>query len=172
MVSKCNDAFTHPKLNHSQWSRYPPIHTKSTSFLADPRLWKRSDVSDWLLWAVMFYQVDQVDTSKFAMNGRGLCLLTRSGFMSRAPSCGDILHSDFQRRYTVAVVRTERERRTNRRRLLQVCSEVDSTGETKRPKLAEDKWYITSEIKLRCSLQNESLVRVETIIVLRGTLDW
>ncbi|XP_071809463.1 SAM pointed domain-containing Ets transcription factor-like [Asterias amurensis] len=105
----------------------------------DPRLWKRSDVSDWLLWAVMFYQVDQVDTSKFAMNGRGLCLLTRSGFISRAPSCGDILHSDFQRRYAVAVVRTERERRTNRRRLLQVCSEVDSTGETKRPKLAEDK---------------------------------
>ncbi|XP_038054201.1 transcription factor ETV7-like [Patiria miniata] len=101
----------------------------------DPRLWKRTDVASWLQWAVEFYQLDSVDTLKFAMNGRGLCLLTRSGFMTRAPSCGDILHSDFQRRYAVAVLKSKKEKM--KRSVPWQPDANKSMDDTKRPRGAE-----------------------------------
>lgn len=70
----------------------------------DPRVWSRSDVSRWLQWCTSFYQLDSIDISKFGMNGRGVCLMTRQGFMERAPSSGDVLYGDFSRRVAVSVL--------------------------------------------------------------------
>ncbi|XP_022083834.1 transcription factor ETV6-like isoform X2 [Acanthaster planci] len=103
----------------------------------DPRLWTRADVVSWLEWARGFYQLDSVDTTKFAMNGRGLCLLTRSGFMNRAPSCGDVLHSDFQRRYAVAVLRAEEVKKTKRRALWRPDA-THGKDDSKKPKVEEN----------------------------------
>ncbi|NXF12527.1 ETV7 factor, partial [Smithornis capensis] len=57
-----------------------------------PSLWSKDDVIHWLRWAEKEYSLRQTEESKFQMNGKALCLLTKEDFRHRAPSSGDVLY--------------------------------------------------------------------------------
>ncbi|XP_064328368.1 transcription factor ETV7 isoform X1 [Phalacrocorax carbo] len=57
-----------------------------------PSLWSKDDVIHWLRWAEKEYSLRQTDESKFEMNGKALCILTKDDFRYRAPSSGDVLY--------------------------------------------------------------------------------
>jgi len=69
---------------------------------ADPRQWTRSDVITWLR---VHHRDLNVDVSRFAMNGRALCIMTPAMFRYRVgPRRGSALFNDFRRRLLAAVV--------------------------------------------------------------------
>ncbi|KAM6237315.1 transcription factor ETV7 isoform 3-T3 [Porphyrio hochstetteri] len=51
-----------------------------------PSLWSKDDVIHWLRWAEEEYSLRHTDESKFEMNGKALCILTKDDFRYRAPS--------------------------------------------------------------------------------------
>ncbi|XP_074833982.1 transcription factor ETV7 isoform X3 [Carettochelys insculpta] len=51
-----------------------------------PSLWSKDDVIHWLRWAEKEYSLRPTDKSKFEMNGKALCILTKEDFRYRAPS--------------------------------------------------------------------------------------
>ncbi|KFZ66864.1 Transcription factor ETV7, partial [Podiceps cristatus] len=51
-----------------------------------PSLWSKDDVIHWLRWAEKEYSLRQTHESKFEMNGKALCILTKDDFRCRAPS--------------------------------------------------------------------------------------
>lgn len=53
-----------------------------------PSLWSKDDVIHWLRWAEKEYSLRPTDESKFEMNGKALCILTKDDFRRRAPSSG------------------------------------------------------------------------------------
>ncbi|NXB86686.1 ETV7 factor, partial [Vidua chalybeata] len=57
-----------------------------------PSLWSKDDVIHWLRWAEKEYSLRPTDESKFEMNGKALCILTKDDFRRRAPSSGDVLY--------------------------------------------------------------------------------
>nr|XP_030147977.3 transcription factor ETV7 [Taeniopygia guttata] len=61
-----------------------------------PSLWSRDDVIHWLRWAEKEYSLRPADESKFEMNGKALCILTKDDFRHRAPSSGDVLYEILQ----------------------------------------------------------------------------
>ncbi|NXO61270.1 ETV7 factor, partial [Phainopepla nitens] len=61
-----------------------------------PSLWSRDDVIHWLRWAEEEYSLRPTDESKFEMNGKALCILTKDDFRHRAPSSGDVLYEILQ----------------------------------------------------------------------------
>ncbi|NXQ89228.1 ETV7 factor, partial [Nyctibius grandis] len=61
-----------------------------------PSLWSKDDVIHWLRWAEKEYSLRQTDKSKFEMNGKALCILTKEDFRHRAPSSGDVLYEILQ----------------------------------------------------------------------------
>ncbi|NXI38840.1 ETV7 factor, partial [Galbula dea] len=61
-----------------------------------PSLWSKDDVIHWLRWAEQEYSLRQSDQSKFEMNGKALCILTKEDFRHRAPSSGDVLYEVLQ----------------------------------------------------------------------------
>ncbi|XP_064029876.1 transcription factor ETV7 isoform X3 [Pogoniulus pusillus] len=61
-----------------------------------PSLWSREDVLHWLRWAEQEYALRQADQSRFQMNGRALCMLTKEDFRYRAPGSGDVLYELLQ----------------------------------------------------------------------------
>ncbi|XP_025967571.2 transcription factor ETV7 [Dromaius novaehollandiae] len=61
-----------------------------------PSLWSKEDVIHWLRWAEKEYSLRQTDESKFEMNGKALCILTKDDFRYRAPSSGDVLYELLQ----------------------------------------------------------------------------
>ncbi|NXL67142.1 ETV7 factor, partial [Chordeiles acutipennis] len=61
-----------------------------------PSLWSKDDVIHWLRWAEKEYSLRQTDESKFEMNGKALCILTKEDFRYRAPSSGDVLYEILQ----------------------------------------------------------------------------
>ncbi|NXI54048.1 ETV7 factor, partial [Chloroceryle aenea] len=61
-----------------------------------PSLWSKEDVIHWLRWAEREYSLRQTDESKFEMNGKALCILTKEDFRHRAPSSGDVLYEILQ----------------------------------------------------------------------------
>ncbi|XP_072212146.1 transcription factor ETV7 isoform X5 [Excalfactoria chinensis] len=61
-----------------------------------PSLWSKDDVVYWLRWAEREYSLQQTDESKFEMNGKALCILTKDDFRFRAPSSGDVLYELLQ----------------------------------------------------------------------------
>ena len=67
-------------------------------WVADPCNWEIHDVLEWLRWAAEIYNIKNVDLDKFRMNGKGLCMLSRNGFLYRVPSGGELLYGDFQMR--------------------------------------------------------------------------
>ncbi|NXD56460.1 ETV7 factor, partial [Corvus moneduloides] len=61
-----------------------------------PSLWSKDDVIHWLRWAEKEYSLRPTDESKFEMNGKALCILTKDDFRHRAPSSGDVLYEILQ----------------------------------------------------------------------------
>ncbi|XP_004934941.2 transcription factor ETV7 isoform X7 [Gallus gallus] len=61
-----------------------------------PSLWSKDDVIHWLRWAEREYSLQQTDESKFEMNGKALCILTKDDFRFRAPGSGDVLYELLQ----------------------------------------------------------------------------
>nr|XP_028589845.1 transcription factor ETV7 [Podarcis muralis] len=61
-----------------------------------PSLWSKDDVSHWLRWAEKEYSLRETDESKFEMNGKALCILTKEDFRLRAPNSGDVLYELLQ----------------------------------------------------------------------------
>ncbi|KAM3935422.1 transcription factor ETV7-like isoform 1-T1 [Leptodactylus fuscus] len=61
-----------------------------------PSLWSKDDVIQWLRWSEKEYALQETDDSKFVMNGRALCILTKLDFKSRSPSSGDVLYELLQ----------------------------------------------------------------------------
>ncbi|NXN08492.1 ETV7 factor, partial [Indicator maculatus] len=61
-----------------------------------PSLWSKEDVGHWLRWAEQEYSLRQAERSRFQMNGRALCMLTKEDFRYRAPSSGDVLYELLQ----------------------------------------------------------------------------
>ncbi|NXQ27192.1 ETV7 factor, partial [Alaudala cheleensis] len=61
-----------------------------------PSLWSKDDVTHWLQWAEEEYSLRPTDKSKFEMNGKALCILTKDDFRHRAPSSGDVLYEILQ----------------------------------------------------------------------------
>ncbi|NXJ24865.1 ETV7 factor, partial [Dicrurus megarhynchus] len=61
-----------------------------------PSLWSKDDVIHWLRWAEKEYSLRPTDGSKFEMNGKALCILTKDDFRHRAPSSGDVLYEILQ----------------------------------------------------------------------------
>ncbi|XP_048408908.1 transcription factor ETV7 isoform X5 [Stegostoma tigrinum] len=61
-----------------------------------PSLWSKADVSQWLKWAEREYSLRFIEESKFEMNGKALCLLTKDDFRHRSPSSGDVLYEILQ----------------------------------------------------------------------------
>ncbi|XP_046748511.1 ets DNA-binding protein pokkuri isoform X1 [Diprion similis] len=64
-----------------------------TSLASDPRIWSREDVAAFLRWAEREFDLPQFDMEMFQMNGKALCLLTKSDFGERCPGAGDLLHN-------------------------------------------------------------------------------
>ncbi|KAF7990583.1 hypothetical protein HCN44_000388 [Aphidius gifuensis] len=82
----------------------PTLHSSSGSLLdfkthlpsslaSDPRVWSRDDVISFLRWAEREFDLPQFDMDMFQMNGKALCLLTKSDFGERCPGAGDVLHN-------------------------------------------------------------------------------
>ncbi|XP_048354070.1 transcription factor ETV7 [Sphaerodactylus townsendi] len=61
-----------------------------------PSLWSKDDVIHWLRWAEKEYSLKKTDESKFEMNGKALCILTKEDFRIRAPNSGDVLYELLQ----------------------------------------------------------------------------
>ncbi|NWS84850.1 ETV7 factor, partial [Toxostoma redivivum] len=61
-----------------------------------PSLWSKDDVIHWLRWAEKECSLRPSDQSKFEMNGKALCILTKDDFRHRAPSSGDVLYEILQ----------------------------------------------------------------------------
>ncbi|NXQ45794.1 ETV7 factor, partial [Catharus fuscescens] len=61
-----------------------------------PSLWSRDDVIHWLRWAEEEFSLRPTNQSKFEMNGKALCILTKDDFRHRAPSSGDVLYEILQ----------------------------------------------------------------------------
>nr|XP_008107953.2 PREDICTED: transcription factor ETV7 [Anolis carolinensis] len=61
-----------------------------------PSLWSKDDVIHWLRWAEKEYSLRESDESKFEMNGKALCILTKEDFKLRAPNSGDVLYELLQ----------------------------------------------------------------------------
>ncbi|NXK74980.1 ETV7 factor, partial [Amazona guildingii] len=61
-----------------------------------PSLWSKDDVIHWLRWAETEFSLRPADGSKFEMNGKALCILTKEDFRYRAPSSGDVLYEILQ----------------------------------------------------------------------------
>ncbi|NWW71003.1 ETV7 factor, partial [Climacteris rufus] len=61
-----------------------------------PSLWSKEDVLHWLRWAEQECSLRPADHSRFQMNGKALCILTKDDFRHRAPSSGDVLYEILQ----------------------------------------------------------------------------
>lgn len=84
---------------HQQPPSSPLMDYKSqlpTSLATDPRVWSREDVITFLRWAEREYDLQPIDMDMFQMNGKAMCLLTRTDLSERAPGSGDVLHNVLQ----------------------------------------------------------------------------
>lgn len=62
----------------------------------EPRLWTREDVSLFLKWCEREFDLPNFDMDLFQMNGKALCLLTKTDLGERCPGAGDVLHNVLQ----------------------------------------------------------------------------
>ncbi|XP_039294654.1 ets DNA-binding protein pokkuri [Nilaparvata lugens] len=63
---------------------------------SDPWQWSREDVVSFLRWCEFEFDLPQFDMDMFQMNGKALCLLTKSDLAERIPGSGDIVHNVLQ----------------------------------------------------------------------------
>ncbi|XP_033217732.1 ets DNA-binding protein pokkuri isoform X2 [Belonocnema kinseyi] len=64
-----------------------------SSLAPDPRCWARDDVATFLRWAEREFDLPIIDMDMFQMNGKALCLLTKSDLGERCPGAGDVIHN-------------------------------------------------------------------------------
>lgn len=91
--------FGFSSLNHQEPPSSPLIDYKSqlpNSLPSDPRMWTRDDVLTFLQWAEREFDIQPIDHEMFQMNGKAMCLLTRTDLSERAPGSGDVLHNVLQ----------------------------------------------------------------------------
>ncbi|XP_030023582.2 ets DNA-binding protein pokkuri [Manduca sexta] len=62
----------------------------------EPRLWTREDVAVFLKWCEREFDLPNFDMDLFQMNGKALCLLTKTDLGERCPGAGDVLHNVLQ----------------------------------------------------------------------------
>ncbi|GBP07004.1 Ets DNA-binding protein pokkuri [Eumeta japonica] len=62
----------------------------------EPRLWTREDVALFLRWCEREFDLPNFDMDLFQMNGKALCLLTKTDLGERCPGAGDVLHNVLQ----------------------------------------------------------------------------
>ncbi|XP_018325677.1 ets DNA-binding protein pokkuri isoform X2 [Agrilus planipennis] len=67
-----------------------------TSLATDPRVWSREDVITFLKWSEREFDLQPIDLDMFQINGKAMCLLTRTDLSERAPGSGDVLHNVLQ----------------------------------------------------------------------------
>lgn len=88
-----------PTIGHQQPPSSPLLDYKSqlpSSLASDPRVWSREDVATFLRWAEREFDLQPIDMDMFQMNGKAMCLLTRTDLAERAPGSGDVLHNVLQ----------------------------------------------------------------------------
>lgn len=82
--------------------RYPPappsplaeLRTQLPSqLLTDPRLWGREEVAVFLRWSEREFDLPKFELDLFQMNGKAICLLSKTDFAERCPAAGDVLHN-------------------------------------------------------------------------------
>jgi len=78
-----------------------PLETQLKSQLPgglghDPRCWHREDVSIFLRYCEREFDLEQIDLEKFQMNGKALCLLSKSDLAERCAGAGDVIHNILQ----------------------------------------------------------------------------
>ncbi|XP_050502339.1 ets DNA-binding protein pokkuri isoform X1 [Diabrotica virgifera virgifera] len=88
-----------PSITHQNPPSSPLLDYKSqlpSSLPSDPRVWNRDDVTTFLQWAEREFDIQPIDHDMFQMNGKAMCLLTRTDLSERAPGSGDVLHNVLQ----------------------------------------------------------------------------
>ncbi|CAG9864438.1 unnamed protein product [Phyllotreta striolata] len=88
-----------PSVSHHNPPSSPLLDYKSqlpASLPSDPRVWNRDDVASFLQWAEREFDIQPIDHDMFQMNGKAMCLLTRTDLAERAPGSGDVLHNVLQ----------------------------------------------------------------------------
>lgn len=63
---------------------------------SDPRLWAREEVQTFLRWTEREFDLPKLELDLFQMNGKALCLLTKTDLAERCPGAGDIIHNVLQ----------------------------------------------------------------------------
>ncbi|KAG8230507.1 hypothetical protein J437_LFUL010027 [Ladona fulva] len=79
-----------------QQPQQSPVDFKAhlpTGIESDPRAWTREDVGTFLRWCEREFDLPRFDMDMFQMNGKAMCLLTKSDLSERAPGSGDVLHN-------------------------------------------------------------------------------
>ncbi|KAK7864398.1 hypothetical protein R5R35_000441 [Gryllus longicercus] len=66
------------------------------SLASDPRVWSREDVTTFLRWCEREFDLPHFEMEMFQMNGKAICLLTKSDLAERCPGAGDVLHNVLQ----------------------------------------------------------------------------
>ncbi|KAF6719677.1 Transcription factor ETV7 [Oryzias melastigma] len=93
-----------PNVRHSPQNQDPVVSPPTNEDLwhlpgrlrINPSLWDKEDVAHWLHWAHKEYSLQRAEKTRFEMNGRALCLLTKEDFRRRCPSSGDVLYEILQ----------------------------------------------------------------------------
>ncbi|KAJ8958422.1 hypothetical protein NQ318_002206 [Aromia moschata] len=92
----------------SEWERLSSYRNQQSqsyedNLPKDPRQWSREDVAQWLRHVTSVHNLPEVPSSRFLMNGKALCLMSPSMFLSRVPLGGKLLYKDFQLRLCAAL---------------------------------------------------------------------
>lgn len=82
--------------------RYPPAPPSPLAelrtqlppqLLTDPRIWGREEVAVFLRWSEREFDLPKFELDLFQMNGKAICLLSKTDFAERCPAAGDVLHN-------------------------------------------------------------------------------
>ncbi|TRY78274.1 hypothetical protein TCAL_08769 [Tigriopus californicus] len=94
-------------------NRYPQVYKKrhvthEIELPADPRSWMREDVQTWIQYMSDVHGLPSIQSDRFLMNGKALCLMTMEMFCQRVPLGGKMLYKDFQLRLSMAMYQSSR----------------------------------------------------------------
>lgn len=84
---------------YSSWSGNTvssSVAVHPASLAKHPQRWTKDEVRVWLRWCSEEFSIETVPPDKFDMNGKAICLLSRSDFMERLPRNGDVLYNCLQ----------------------------------------------------------------------------
>ncbi|XP_077862942.1 uncharacterized protein LOC144345235 [Saccoglossus kowalevskii] len=64
----------------------------------DPMEWSPEHVTIWLDYMARRYNIQHIPYESFQMNGKGLCIMPKPGFLRRVPRKGHLMHHDLYQR--------------------------------------------------------------------------